>query len=556
MGNDSMQLELRCISSLAKVFADEELHEKPYCQASALANETAAFQVAYRSNRLIKGIRATAETKLEAAISLRPVGLVPSEMPVYPDHDEHVLRTTPGLYPDPLFPLSEAEGLTALPGQWRSLWVTVEPGAGVSPGAYDIRIRFASEQDEEYGEVGFELSVLPLALPEQRLIHTEWFHTDCLATYYKTDVFSERHWAIIESFIGTAVKHGVNMILTPIFTPPLDTQIGGERPTVQLIDVERTGDGTYRFGFDKLARWVELCSRQGVRYFEFSHLFTQWGAMHAPKIMATVDGAYTRIFGWETDAGGDAYRSFIGQLLPALTAWIKDNGLAERSYFHVSDEPSMQHLESYETASRMVSELLQDFPVIDALSDYDFYARGLVKNPIPANDHIEPFLEHGVEGLWTYYCCGQYKQVANRFFSMPSARNRILGIQLYKFNMAGFLQWGYNFWYSQQSRHEIDPYRVTDAIHAFPSGDAFLVYPGTDDKPVESIRLEVLREALQDLRALQLLEELYGREYVLAGLEEGLDEPISFSRYPREAEWLLAKREWVNAKLVEKQPQA
>jgi len=38
--------------------------------------------------------------------------------------------------------------------------------------------------------------------------------------------------------LRVAVKSGINMILTPVFTPALDTYIGGERPTTltQLID--------------------------------------------------------------------------------------------------------------------------------------------------------------------------------------------------------------------------------------------------------------------------------------------------------------------------------
>ncbi len=134
---------------------------------------------------------------------------------------------------------------------------------------------------------------------------------------------------------------------------------------------------------------------------------------------------------------------------------------------------------------------------------------------------------------------------------MPSTRNRILGIQLYKFDIVGFLQWGYNFWYSQYSKYPIDPFKVTDAGQAFPSGDAFAVYPGEDRYPLESLRLEVFYEALQDLRALRLLEELIGREAVIEMLEEGLDEPISFRRYPTDDEWLLKKREQINRKIAE-----
>ena len=195
-------------------------------------------------------------------------------------------------------------------------------------------------------------------------------------------------------------------------------------------------------------------------------------------------------------------------------------------------------------------QYVPDYPVIDALSDYPYYEQGIVKRPIPANDHIEPFLQHQVPDLWTYYCCAQYKKVSNRFFNFPSARNRITGIQLYKFNIIGFLHWGYNFWYSRLSKKAINPFKNTDADKGFPSGDAFLVYPG-ENGPIESIRLEVFYDALQDLRALQLLTELIGQQQVIDLLEEDLDEAITFSEYPRESDWLLNKREAINRAIVE-----
>ena len=154
-------------------------------------------------------------------------------------------------------------------------------------------------------------------LPEQKLLHTEWFHTDCLATLYNVEVFSGEHWRRIEQFVQTAAKHGMNMILTPIFTPPLDTEVGGERPTVQLVDVEKSGEA-YSFQFEKLKRWVDLCKKQGIKYFEFSHLFTQWGAKHAPKIVGYENGEFKKFFGWETDATSLEYRGFLQQFLPSL----------------------------------------------------------------------------------------------------------------------------------------------------------------------------------------------------------------------------------------------
>ncbi|ASN04205.1 DUF4091 domain-containing protein [Virgibacillus necropolis] len=541
------EFETRCLSSLVKVFPDEELKDKTFNHASALLNETYSFQVAYRKNGdSPKKIKVRMEGALQNVATIRSVGLVPSEFPCYLDHDDYVLRTTPGLYPDPLYPLDHNE-VPVPKNQWRSVWVTVNLNEKIQAGLQQIKLVFETAAGEQIGEETFELEIIPASLPEQRLICTQWFHADCLATHYDVDVFSEEHWNLIEQYVQTATVHGMNMLLTPLFTPPLDTDVGQERPTVQLVEVEKTG-AKYQFNFDKLTRWIDLCLNNGIKYVEFSHLFTQWGAEHAPKIMANENGKLKKIFGWETDASGREYKDFLSQLFPELIAYIKHHKLEEQVYFHVSDEPNINNLESYKKASELIHDYLSDFPVIDALSDYQFYGQGLVKNPIPANDHMEPFLENKVPNLWTYYCCAQYKKVSNRFFNFPSARNRISGIQLYKYNIAGFLHWGYNFWYSRLSRKKINPFQNTDADGGFPSGDSFLVYPG-EDGPIESIRMEVFYDALQDLRALQLLEKLTGRDRVLEIIEEQI--PITFTDYPHGSEWLLTMREKINQKISE-----
>lgn len=545
--------ETKSLNPLVKVFADEELTAPSYWKATALLNERAVFQTAYRSRERIRNIRVRVESGLQEWISVREVGLVPSEFPVRDGHDGYVLRTAPGLYPDPLYPLNPEEGITSLGGQWRSLWIAIDPEGRAAAGNYPVVIQFMTEEGALLGEERFELELLPCSLPPQTLHRTEWLHADCIATQYGVEVWSGEHWELLGKFIRTAARNGINTMLTPLFTPPLDTQVGGERPTVQLVDVHKEGD-RYRFGFARLKRWVELCEDCGIDRFEFSHLFTQWGARHAPKIVGRVagdpgqaggQGGLTRLFGWETDAGGPEYRSFLDQFLPELAAFIRENGLEKRCFFHVSDEPHPEHLESYGSAAAILNAHVGEFPRIDALSDFAFYEKGLVPTPVPGLDHLEPFLENRIADLWTYYCNSQYLEVSNRFFAHPSLRTRIIGMQMYKYGIKGFLHWGYNFWYSQFSRRPVDPFRVTDCGLAFPSGDAFVVYPG-EDGPVESLRLHVFYDALQDMRALELLERFIGRQGVVDVLEEGLAEPLTFRQYPRDEAWLLNKREQVN----------
>ena len=90
--------------------------------------------------------------------------------------------------------------------------------------------------------------------------------------------------------------------------------------------------------------------------------------------------------------------------------------------------------------------------VVDALSEYSFYEKGIVQHPIVSSNHISFFLKNKVPQPWVYYCCGQSVTVPNRFFAMPSWRNRIMGVLMYLHGIKGFLHWGFNFYNSQYSR--------------------------------------------------------------------------------------------------------
>ena len=93
---------------------------------------------------------------------------------------------------------------------------------------------------------------------------------------------------------------------------------------------------------------------------------------------------------------------------------------------------------------------------------------------------------------------------------------------------------------------------VTDAGGGFPSGDPFVVYPSEDGTPHDSLRFMVLTEAMYDLRALERLEELAGRDYTERLIHEGLEYRITFKKYPKEAEYLLRLREKVNRAIDER----
>ncbi len=541
-----MALKTYILSSLAKVFPDEE--PKNYEQIEELSsfrNEKSAFQVAFSSDVFNDDISFTVSENLK----IYKVGCVASIKAADSKTDDYYLRKAPGLYPDVLKPYS-GEKFKLPANVWMSFWIEAE---NLSAGKHKIEICFSDKDNKTICTKSIYLDIIDADLPEQNLICTNWFHCDSLAVYYNVPVFSERFWEITENFVKAASEHGINCILTPIFTPPLDTQIGGERLTVQLISVKKNKN-TYEFDFSNLKKWVKMCLKNGIKYFEMAHFFTQWGARHAPKIVAEVDGKEERIFGWETDSVGEEYSEFLSSLAPELTAVLESLGIADNVFFHISDEPSNNDLEVYGKISVLIHKLFgKRFKIIDALSDFEFYRKGYVTIPIPNEASIEDFVGK-VPELWTYYCCGPTDNYySNRFLSMPLQRTRIIGMQMYKYGITGFLHWGYNFYFTCLSARAVDPFAETDADCAFSSGDSFIVYPAPDGNVWSSIRLKTMNEAFQDMRALQMLEKMIGKENVLDILEkqDGESFDLTFTDYPRSEKWHLQKRNEINKKIKE-----
>lgn len=562
-------LNVKIISSLDKVFYDQSIEDfRALEYISALRGERLSLQLIYAYDKddlhrspsfhspLLSG-------ELAKYATVRAVKHIPV-MKYDGDYSNPVLanylRLPPGLFPDLLSPLPGGKNFAICDRMIESLWIEIDIPEDMAAGKYELPIEVALVdsivsrgvgEPEIVAKTSVTIEIIAATLPEQTLKRTEWFHADSLAHYYNVPVWSQRHWEIVENFAKAAVKGGINMLLTPVFTPPLDTAIGGERLTTQLVGVKRT-NGRYSFNFKLLDRWIDMCDRVGIKYLEISHLFTQWGATHAPKIMATVDGEYKKLFGWETDAHGEEYKKFMRSFLKALIKHMKARGDDTRCYFHISDEPNDDQLKDYRKSKRIVDNILKDYTIMDALSHLAYYKKGVTKTPIPIVHNAEKFLEAGVEDMWIYYCGGGKEGYSSRVYSKPSYNNRSLGMQLYKAGIVGFLHWGYNFYNTRQSFDSVNPFVESNGEHWVPAGDTYMVYPAQNGEALESIRFVVFNEGLQDMRAMQLCESLYSKEEVVAAIEEVIGEQLHFRRCAKSTEEMLAVREKINGMIKAK----
>lgn len=148
------------------------------------------------------------------------------------------------------------------------IWAELDVPSNLEPGKYPVTLILHAQNTYSNEKLDTEqtmyIEVIDAEIPAQKTIFTQWFYVDCIADAHNVEVYSEKHWELIEKYMSLAARLGVNMLLTPVITPPLDTKVGKCRPNTQLVKITAEGD-KYSFDFSLLKRWISLCKKCGIK---------------------------------------------------------------------------------------------------------------------------------------------------------------------------------------------------------------------------------------------------------------------------------------------------
>ena len=516
--------------SLRRFYPGAPASDARHLTLRAARNERLSFQACVRN--LGAGAfdaRITIEGADDLDVLVRRVGYTPvAHLNTDTPADElDGIGHVPGFAPDPLYPDQRVQ---AGPFETHAFWITARALADIAPGPRELRVTFTigAERSESLTAT---IDVRPVTvLPRRDFPVTHWFYADALCDWHKLEPFEEKFWDVVKPYMQNLADHGTDCQYVPIFTPPTD---GVKRPT-QLLSISEPAPGSYYFDFSNVRRWVRLARACGARYFEWTHLFTQWGAQHAIRIYRNSRNPDSLLWPADTGATSEKYRAFLSQFLPQFHVFLTAENLLDVSFFHVSDEPGAEHLDNYRKARGMLAELAPWMKVSDALSHIEYGRAGLTDNPIVSISAARDYRAAGIPA-WVYYCCGPRGRYVQRLMDTPLPKIRMNGWLFYKLDARGFLHWGYNYWHKSQTRQLIDPF-TEQAGMAWPGwayGDPFVVYPGPDG-PIDSLRWEVFAESLQDYALLQSLG-VARDDPRLAGLND-------YDDFPKSAEWIITTR--------------
>ena len=394
-----------CTDSLVKIFPDTKKPRKLE-KATALKNEIYHMQLFLRSEDLKKDL--TIESSI-AGVSFKSVEYLPMLVCNLQGSDEYGLNRV-GVCPDLLLDVSKIL-FSARANISSAIFVSIDCSK-LNVGVHIIRF-FLKQGGHVLGWASISLEIVDEKLVENDLIVTEWMHFDCIADYYDIKPWTAKFFVYVKNLLYTAVSHGINTVLVPCFTPPLDTEPNRERTNVQLVGAFYN-EGKYHFDFYLLEKFILTARECGIKYFEINHLFSQWGAEFSPTIYVTENGKKRCKFGWNISSESEEYKTFLTAFLPALYDCLTALGVEGQTLWHISDEPAVEHLERYKRHLALLKQLVPTCKIMDALSAYEFKGTGM-DIPVVALDAVKPFVENN-DKVMVYFCTAQDKQyVPNHF---------------------------------------------------------------------------------------------------------------------------------------------
>lgn len=459
-GSSGPKLRVWSAAAAQKVFreANQPANVEAEIRLDAAANETEAAQVVLRvqgADLVLTNATLATFAGIGGAVPFIRAQLLKVEYVYLPDLNR--------AWPDPLPPLKCP--LTLRDGLTQPIWVSVNVPASTPPGLYHSTLRLAF-QDGSGREIPIRLRVRGFQLPEHPSMRT---------------AIGNEAWEFVLQ--QHRVKSG----------------------TLEAAELRRN---YYRFFLERRLSPYQLpCDL-------FDPEASQW--LNDPQLTSFV-------IPYSDD----------DVVLRRTIEHLKNNNWLEKGFFYVVDEPDepvdfekLRHrarkIQAIEPRARITAPFNNSPRERSGQSTYE-RMEGLVNLwcPLSSALDVEAQAKRAARGddSWWYVCCVPRHPRANLMIHWAGAAHRVLFWQQKQRGINGFLYWSSIYWDPQFTRDPWTNMRTYEFGGRGAYGDGALVYPGDRvgiNGPVTSIRLELLRDGMDDFDYLTLFEKARGKEAMKA----------------------------------------
>jgi hypothetical protein len=429
-----------------------------------------------------------------------------------------------GYWPDALAPLKESFSMQAqyaVVGN-RPVWIDISIPKGTAGGKYTGKIT-VTKDGKLLESIDLQLEVYNFSLPEQTHLIT-YFNISKgeLGRLYNKPVSDPDIEQLSQSYFDILSTHR----LETWFNEPLVPELTLKGENVEL----KFNDQRYDYYMNKLKT----------------------------KRVILESGPHELVSQIKAEPFSPIFNKIVKSYLEGVDTYFRKNGWSDRLVFNSPiDEPNTK--KDYEEtrqwailvhdAAPGVHFLATESPVSDN-PDWGTF-RGYVDNYcVHGNSLNDPKVKQalleeqakGGEATW-YISCDQAYPQPNYFIDAPAMDPVMVPWITARYHMNGILYWAANFW-NQTPDPWLDPVTYISGFDCSGgwvlNGEGSLIYPGDHTKrytgqpnvigPVSSIRLELLREGIEDYEYLWMLKDLGENDFAETTVSNMVVDVSAFSR--------------------------
>ncbi len=413
----------------------------------------------YEGGQII--VRTTEAAPINVVVSIGPLAkqdgasIAANHIQMFKQHYIEVAQVTSGafpagFYPDALVPVTPADQVEVRPDRNQGFWFTVQVPKGQAPGIYSGFIKL--QAGGKTRNIPIRLEVWDFELSDESHTQTAFaIWNDQVAQYHGVAPNTPGYWELIDNYYWMQTAYRL---------PPDDLPIPTE-------DVDQ---------------YIAMAGRY----------------LDDPR----VNSFRIPFYAGDPDKTKD------------LVDKLRDKGWLSKGYFYIIDEPSAvmypvvkQYAQLLKQIAPDVKFLLTKKPVPELYDDIDYWV-----SPIGDYDRsIAASREANGEHFWWYTMVHPTYPFVSYHIDDTLIGARLLSWMQKENKVEGNLYWSSTIFRKLSGTGYVEREVWNDPL-AFPgaNGDGFLLYPGKDlglNRPIPSLRLETIRDGMEDYEYLWLLEE-------------------------------------------------
>ncbi|MCX7599792.1 MAG: DUF4091 domain-containing protein [Armatimonadetes bacterium] len=441
----------------------------------AALGEYEAIQVALRSDTDLENLSVAVVPRVrDGGIFLRPRNVQLFEALYVPTPADQVHPVTP----DPLVPLNRHNGrvqISLKAGETKAVWVRVKVPENAKAGTYefDVLADVSAAKGLERSALRpawrgrLCVTVWPFRLPAKSRVRTAFgISGECIALHHGVALGSPEYHDLYRKYYEELLDHRICA-----YSPPYGIE---DKRAEKYLRSERVN-----------AFMVPYSEADG-ELANIWHRLREIGVAHKAWVYPIDEPVSAEAY-----ATLKQRAAFVHQVAPGLKVCSP--------FFRGPD---------WNEKLTPFDELVGVLDIWCANTGY--YAGGNLKDLMAAR-------QRAGEEAWWYVCCGPGSPFCNFFVNMSALQHRILMWQMYRYGITGLLYWNTTWWGPSSTADPYQDIATVKDINPNIYGDGSLFYPGAKvgiDGPVTSVRLECIRDGLEDYEMLVLAERALGNERV------------------------------------------